>query len=153
MAIPGPLHQRLTAFEGTWSGAGTVFPNPWGSSGPTRGTWVFRFDPPRLNLLHDYAEERADGERFDAHGVLTLDPAAADYVWFWFDSYGYPPLAPARGNWQGDRLILEKSTPRGRARSVFTLGDHVLGYAVASKLEGETEFSPVAEGSYRREGR
>lgn len=149
----GPLHDTLNLFEGAWAGEGRVFPNPFGPDGPTTGRWSFGFDPGGLNLIHDYREERAGGHRFAGHGVLTVDPAAAEIVWFWFDSYGFPPIPHARGRWDGPRLVLEKVTQRGTGRSVFTLAPDSLSYRAEVKLAGAAEFSPVTEGTYRRADR
>ena len=100
--------------------------------------------------MQDFAEERTGGYRFDAHGVLTVDPGQNDYVWFWFDSYGFPPLAPSRGSWEGNSLLLEKQTPRGVGRSVFALELELFRYSVSSRPVGATEFMPVMEGTFIR---
>ncbi|MDR6287689.1 MULTISPECIES: DUF1579 family protein [Inquilinus] len=147
---PGPLHESLARLEGAWEGEEEVFPNPWGPSGPAKGRWDFRFDPARLSLIHDFAEERAGGCRFDAHGVLTVDPAAQEIVWFWFDSYGFPPLAPSRGSWEGDRLILVKHTPRGIGRSVFTVGPDRFRHEIETRLADQADFTPIMRGEFRR---
>lgn len=149
---PSPLHQSLARFEGRWTGEGEVFPNPWGPSGPSRGHWEFRFDPARLALIHDFSEERPGGYRFDAHGVLTVDPTAGEIVWFWFDNYGHPPLDPSRGNWEGDRLTLVKHTPRGIGRSLFTVGPDHFTHEIDSRLNGQADFTPVSRGEFRRQG-
>jgi len=148
----GPLHQTLARLEGRWEGEEEVFPNPWGPHGPARGRWDFRLDRARLALIHDFTEERAGGYRFDAHGVLAVDPAAEEIVWFWFDSYGYPPLAPSRGGWEGDRLVLVKQTPRGAGRSVFTVAADHFVHEIASRPNGQADFAPVMRGVYRRLG-
>ena len=148
----GPLHERLKLFVGEWEGEEQIFPNPWGPSGPGRGHWKFWLDPSGFNLIHDFSEVRDSGYRFDAHGVLTVDPAANAFVWFWFDSYGYPPLNPSRGTWQGSGVTLEKTTPRGVSRSVFELAKDSLGYRVESKVAGSTQFAPVMAGRFVRMG-
>ena len=147
---PGPLHDSLARLDGSWAGEEEVFPSPWGPGGPAQGRWNFRFDPARLSLIHDFTEERAGGHRFDAHGVLTVDPAAGQIVWFWFDSFGYPPLAPSRGGWDGDRLILVRHTPRGTGRSVFTIAADRFTHEIGSRLTGEADFTPVMRGVYHR---
>ena len=144
----GPLHRRLAEFVGDWEGDEEVFPSPWGPGGRARGRWTFRLGAAGFGLIQDFSEVREGGVRFDAHGVLTVDPEAGDYVWFWFDSYGFPPLNPARGTWQASVLALEKSTPRGIGRSVFELNDGAFRYRVESKLNGETRFAPVMAGTY-----
>lgn len=144
------LHASLSPLVGTWMGAGEVFANPFGPGGPTQGGWRFGFDAGGFNLIHDYREERAGGHVFAGHGVLTVDPATAAIVWFWFDSYGFPPMAPAQGRWEGPRLLLEKVTPRGTGRSVFTLEGETLGYRSEVKLTGAEGFVPVTGGVFRR---
>ena len=148
----GPLHEKLALFVGDWDGEEEIFPNPWGPGGPGRGRWNFRLDASGFNLIHDFSEVRDGGYRFDAHGVLTVDPVANDYVWFWFDSYGFPPLSPSRGAWQGAVLTLEKITPRGVGRSVFEFGSDGFAYRVETKLTGSTQFIPVMAGRFVRTG-
>ena len=150
--IIGPLHERLAVFVGSWAGEEIIHPNAWGPGGPAKGRWRFAFDPSGFNLIHDFAEERANGTRFDAHGVLSVDPEPAEYVWFWFDSYGYPPLSPSRGNWDGNVLMLVKHTPRGIGRSFFEVAGDRFAYRVDSKLKGQDGFAPVMTGDFVREG-
>ena len=111
------LRRSLARLQGHWTGTGVLHPNPWGPSGPTTGTWTFRLDACGHHLLHDLAEVREAGGTFAGHGVMCVDPAAGGIVWFWFDSYGQPPLEPARGTWDGDLLVLRKHTPHGHGRS------------------------------------
>ena len=145
-----PAHEKLATLVGRWTGVTEVFPNPWGPSGPAQGEWSFRLDLGGFNLIHDYRERRENGYVFEAHGVLTVDPASQDVVWFWFDNYGFPPILPARGKWSGPALTLEKSTPRGEARSIFELSDGLLMYAVSSRPTGAAEFAAVMKGSFHR---
>ena len=162
--LPGPLHARLAALEGAWEGDEEIFASPWSPAGPARGRWTFRRDPSGLHLIHDFAEARASGERFDGHGVLcvdpsgtdpaaidqAIDPAAGPILWFWFDSFGFPPVAPARGRWDGPTLTLEKVTPRGLGRTRFTLEPGRLLQTVEARPAGAAAFAPVMTGRYRR---
>lgn len=152
--LPGPLHARLAALEGAWEGDEEIFASPWSQGGPAHGRWAFRCDPSGLHLIHDFAETRASGERFDGHGVLCVDPSAVDpagpILWFWFDSFGFPPAAPARGGWDGPTLTLEKATPRGLGRTRFTLEPGRLLQTVEARPAGTEAFAPVMTGRYRR---
>lgn len=121
-------------FVGEWTGAETLHPSPWTAGGSAEGKWSIRRDGAGLHLVFDYAEQRADGGRFDAHGVLARDPENGDVLLFIFDSFGFPPLSPARGRWEGSRLVLDKATPRGVGRTVFMLEADGFGYAVSSRL-------------------
>jgi hypothetical protein len=140
----------LEPFLGVWRGGGDIAPNPWGGTGPCHGSWSLRFDAARKALIHDYEERRADGSVFAGHGVWCAD--ADDLVWFWFDSYGFPPLEPARGGWRDGRLELTKSTPRGQGRSTWTCDGRRLTYLVEAKPTGEAAFARVMAGAFERVG-
>lgn len=146
----GPSHKRLADFVGHWAGEAEILPNPWAPAGSTRGEWHFRLDAAGCNLIHDYRDEGADGYWFEGHGVLTVDPQSGDTLWFWFDRYGFPPMTPSRGTWEGTVLTLEKTTPRGVGRSVFTLAGDKLGYEVSSRGHDEADFTIVSVGTFTR---
>ncbi|KQZ30098.1 MULTISPECIES: DUF1579 family protein [Caulobacter] len=135
---------QLRRLVGIWDGAGKVHPNPFGPDGPTSGRWTFRMDPDDISLIGDYAEERPGGHRFHGHGVLTIDPERLDAIWFWFDTYGFPPIAPARGRWEGDQLILEKTTPRGVGRTLFRVDGDRLQHEASARLAGEETFRQIS---------
>jgi len=155
-AMPVPVMIPLMTFDlttlrpflGTWRGAGEIAPNPWGGAGPCRGAWRFQIDPADRNLTHDYEETRADGSTFAGHGVWCAD--GDDLLHFWFDSFGFPPLQPARGRWEGDRLVMVKISPRGQGRSTWTCDGKDLSYSVEFAPAGEGPFTPVMSGTYRR---
>ena len=115
---PTGEHELLGRFEGSWTGAGRTHPSPWGPGSAATGSWTGRFDPSRLNLIVDYQEHRDDGSRFYAHGVMTVDPADGQVLWYLFDSFGYPPLTPYRGGWgaPGLNLPMGSSCRRSKAR-------------------------------------
>ena len=140
----------LACLEGCWKGPGETYPNPWGPAGATIGSWRFWFDRRRLNLIHDYSEERGAGEPFDAHGVLTVDPETRDVLWFWFDAYGHPPLSPSRGGWDGTALRLEKVTSRGVGRVTFERRDDDLSCRMETRPAGADAFVPVMVGRYAK---
>jgi hypothetical protein len=141
---PSTLHP----FLGVWRGAGDIAPNPWRGAGPCRGTWRFHLDAAGKNLIHDYEETRADGTVFQGHGVWCADGEAL--LHFWFDSYGFPPLEPARGGWSDGRLVLTKTTPRGQGRATWTCDGKDLHYLVEAWPAGREGFSRVMSGAYSR---
>lgn len=145
-------HEQLARLAGTWEGEADIHPNPWGPSGTARGRWDFRLDRNGYALIHDFAEERPGKFRFEAHGVFSVDPATEEIVWFWFDSYGFPPLVPSRGTWSDGRLELLKKTPRGQGRSTFAVNGSSFDFLIENKLPEMDDFAPVSEGRYRRTG-
>ena len=140
----------LSILEGEWRGSGEIFPNPWGGFGPTDTQWEFNWDRSRTFLLCDCVESRSDGSTFSAHGVLGIDPGNGTPLWWLFDSYGYPPLAPAQGEWEGDALVLTKETPRGTGRTSFAVRDGALHVLIESRVTGEAKFGRVMAGTFAR---
>jgi hypothetical protein len=141
---------RFAVLEGQWAGAETIHPSPWGAGGPADGRWQIRRDGSGMHLILDYAERRADGTSFDAHSVVAIDPESGDWLLFLFDGFGFPPLQPARGRWEGGQLILEKTMPRGVGQTIFEVGPEQFRYSVASRAHEAQTFTPVMDGAYRR---
>ncbi|NMN70922.1 hypothetical protein AF71_00027350 [Rhizobium sp. 57MFTsu3.2] len=144
--------EKLELFLGRWEGRGTIHSNPWGGAGPTQTAWWFHWDEPRLFLLCDCREERSDGSVFSAHGVLGIDPVMRDPLWWIFDSYGYPPMDPARGSWDEQTLHLVKTTARGTGRTSFSRRKDCLECVVESRGIDEANFVRVMSGSFCRTG-
>lgn len=87
------------------------------------------------------------------HGVLTVDPASGEVVWYSFDSFIPAPEAPARGEWYGSTLGLEKMTARGAARHRITVvGDYLNHVIATAKPEAAGEdFQVFMDGTYQRQ--
>jgi hypothetical protein len=151
MPKPGAEHARLARFAGTWSGKEELSDSPWGPGGPALGRCEMREAVDGMALLQDYAEEKAGQTVFRGHGVFTIDPANGDVLWWWFDSMGFPPDPPARGRWNGDRLLFEKKTPRGEARYEFLFGGDHYDFRIENRFPGQSEFVVFMKGHYRRE--
>ena len=110
-------------------------------------------DPARRYLIQDYHEDREAGAAFDGHGVLAPQADGAGYLWFWFDSFGYLPTPAGSGRWDGDRLVLIRTSPRGANHSVFRIEPQRLSYEVAFQAAGQDGMMPVMAGSFARRGR
>lgn len=148
--MPTELHDSLRPLEGDWTGEGEVYPNPWGPSGPTQCAWKFRMAHSGFHMIHDYREVRDGSFRFEAHGVISVDPSTESIVWFLFDDYGFPPVDPARGGWKDGCLELVKSTPRGVGRTQLELSEQGLVYTVDFTPPGADEPMVVARSTLRR---
>ncbi|MEX1827627.1 hypothetical protein [Luteibacter sp. CQ10] len=148
--MTNPDRSTFDVLVGRWEGNAIVHPNPWGGAGPARTSWHFRWDAASLFLLCDCRQIRADGSIFSAHGVLGVDPEQGDALWWWFDSYGFPPLDPARGRWDGNTLLLAKSTVRGTGRTSFHASGDVLECTIDARPVGQTDFAAVMSGSFLR---
>jgi hypothetical protein len=148
---PTAEHERLGHFAGSWVGNGQTHPSPWANGSMAKSTWTARFDATGLFLLVDHAEAREDGSTFNAHAVMTIDPADAAVLWYVFDSFGYPPLAPARGTWSGSVLTLEKQTQRGQGRTILRPFNDSFEQQVLSKANGAPDFVPVSTMLFTRQ--
>lgn len=141
---------KLSLFIGHWTGSGQVFATPWGEATKCAGIWQFGFDRSGLNMIHDYQETRENGSVFNGHGVFNIEPSTKDVIWFWFDSFGFPPFDPARGTWDLDKLVLMKATPRGIGRSTFVFTHNRFQYTVEAQPKGTEDFLPVMAGEFTK---
>jgi hypothetical protein len=109
-------HRKLYILAGDWEGTETLAESPWGPAGTAVGKMHIRSDLNGFFVLQDYVQEKASRVTFSGHGIFGFDAQAGDYAWYWVDSMGFVPNAPARGRFSDDTLVLESATPRGSAR-------------------------------------
>jgi hypothetical protein len=152
MPKPGAEHARLARLVGNWRGEEQLSPSPWGAGGVAIGRFQFRFGVDGMALLQDYEEEKEGQVVFRAHGVFLIDPVSGDVLWWWFDSFGFPPDPPARGRWVGDALRFEKHTPRGSSRYTMDFGNDGFAFRIENRLAGQDNFTEFMRGLYWRAG-
>jgi hypothetical protein len=109
-------HRKLYALVGDWEGIETISASPWGAAGTATGKLHVRIDLNGFFVLQDYVQEKAGRVSFTGHGIFGYDVEAANYTWHWFDSVGFVPDAPARGQFNDGVLLLERTSPRASAR-------------------------------------
>ena len=150
MPRPGPDHAKLMRLAGRWAGDEVLAPSPWGPGGPAHGATTLRVDLDGMALVQEY-EETKDGQPvFHGHGVFVIDPHGSDVLWWWFDSMGFPPDGPARGRWDGDVLLFEKSTPMGDSRYRYEFFGDRYTFSLANKFPGQPDFTEMMRGDYAR---
>src|SRR2546428_461391 len=115
----GPEHRRLAVLAGEFAGTEELAATSWSPAGTATAQVRARRDLGGFTLIQDYTQRRDAHVSFTAHTVFTVDPATGETLYYGFDSYGFPPDAPARGGWEGDVLTLTKTTARGMARHVL----------------------------------
>lgn len=126
MEMPRPLeeHKRLKTLAGTWEGEETLHPSPWDPKGGTaHGRIESRLDIDGFFLITDYTQTRGGQVSYRGHGVLGYDRKESAYTMFWFDSMGDAPPTPARGRWDGQRLVYLQETPMGHSRYTYEIQD------------------------------
>ncbi|RNF82612.1 DUF1579 family protein [Montanilutibacter psychrotolerans] len=146
---PGPAHKRLMRLEGRWSGFEQLSPSPFGPGGVAFGRSTCRSALDGMALVQDYEEEKDGRVAFRGHGVFTIEPGSDDVLWWWFDSMGLPPER-ARGHWDGDELLFEKSSTKGDVRYRYTFNDDGYRFVIENRFAGDAAFSEFMRGDYTR---
>jgi hypothetical protein len=131
-------HERLAALEGAWEGTEELASSPWSPGGTARAQMTFGVAAGGFALVQDYRSDTG----LTGHGVFSV--SGDDVLHHWFDSIGYPTEAPARGGFEGDALVLERTTPRGTNRTILTLAGGRLHQRIA--VDGAT----LVEATYVR---
>jgi Protein of unknown function (DUF1579) len=144
-------HERLAALAGRWRGREERAASPWAPGGPAEATLELRRAAAGFVLVEDYASRRDGRPDLSGHGVFSVDPETEDVLWHWFDSIGFAPGEPARGSWAGDRLVLERSSPRGTNRTTWSVEGGELQQTVAFRAPDDDDFAVLLHGRYARD--
>jgi hypothetical protein len=150
MPKTGPEHARLLAFVGEWEGDEQLAASPWGPAGVAFGRMSFRADLDGFAVIQDYIEQKNSHITFRGHGVFMVDPQTKDILWYWFDSLGFPPEAPARGRFEGDVLTMNRVSARGAARYVYRINADSCEFSIENKFPNDPDFSLFMKGTYTR---
>jgi hypothetical protein len=132
------LHGRLATLAGTWEGTEELAPSPWSPGGTASSTVTFTVAAGGFALVQDYRSDTG----LTGHGVFSV--SGDEVLWHWFDSIGYPPETPARGGYEGEALVLTRTSPRGTNRTTFMLDGDGMGQEIA------VDGAPLVTASYRR---
>lgn len=142
--------EDLSFLVGTATGPETVTASAWSPAKQGRSTANATPDVDDVLLVQRVDDEFEDGSHFAGLNVFTLDPETSEVLCYGFDMYGFPPDPPARGSWQGDELVLERTTPRGSARLVFRPTASGYSWRKDFRPDPEHEWQPVAEAELHR---
>jgi len=151
MPRPSLAHERLMRFVGHWSGPERLAPSPWGPGGPAIGRTQYRAALDGMALIQEYEQEQDGQIVFHGHGIMVIEPDTQDVLWWWFDSFGFPPDAPARGRWDGEVLSFEKTTPQGEARYRYEFAGDRYRFMIENRLPDQTDFGEFMRGQYSRD--
>jgi hypothetical protein len=150
------LRELFLPLLGNWTGVEQQAASPWAPATTARAMIVFKLDVSDQVVVQDYRHVDADQGEVTGHGVFMIDsadvmsPAArTPILWWFFDSYGYPP-EPAHGGWQDNELIMQKTTPRGTAEHRFATASGQLSYRIRTKIDDAAVWEDFLSGTYRR---
>lgn len=147
---PGPAHERLLRFVGRWSGTEQTAASPFGPGGSATGHTHCRRGLDGIALIQEYEQHKGDAVGFRGHGVMLIEPDTGDVLWWWFDSFGFPPGDPARGRWDGDVLLFEKATPMGDARYRYEFAGDRYRFTIENRFPGQADYAEFMHGDYSR---
>ena len=136
---------RLRRLLGDWTGTEELFPTEWTAAGSARG--ALSVEPGPDGILLDYVESRdgADGAPLVAHAVI----AGAGF--WWFDTYGFTPEAPGTATWEGDALVLDRRSDRGRTVTRLRADGDRLSLELGTAVPADAEPAPLVRGVYTRQ--
>jgi uncharacterized protein DUF1579 len=151
MPKPTEQHARLQALAGTWVCEEKLHPSPWDPKGGSAlGRIESKIDLDGFYLLSNYVQERDGKVTYRGHGVYGYDPATNSYTMHWFDSMGFPCGDPARGKWEGNRLVFQSASPMGHGRFSYEFAaDGKYNFTLENSQDGK-QWATFMEGSYVR---
>jgi hypothetical protein len=149
-----PAHQRLQALVGTWRGEERVGASQWTEAGTAISEVFAEAELGGLFVSQHYRQMRDGRVTFEAHNVLGVDQSDGTTKLWQFDSMGFVPPAPASGGWDGDTLTLERSSPRGAARTRYSFeSPDRYRMILQFRPAGSDAWQDMVEGTYQRASR
>lgn len=135
---------RLKALLGDWTGTEELYPTAWTEAGSARG--ALSIEPGPDGILLDYVESRdgAAGAPLVAHAVV----AGAGF--WWFDTYGFTPATPGTAVWDGETLVLDRRSDRGRTVMRLRPERDRLMLELDTAVPADADPSPLVRGVYTR---
>lgn len=144
-------HQRLQALVGAWRGEEEMSATQWAPAGTASAEAVAEADFGGLFVTQRYRQTRDGNESFAARNIFGFDQADGLAKMYAFDSMGFAPVSPACGSWDGDALVLERSSPRGSARVAYIF-ESPDSYRTELKFKpaGAEIWQDMAKGAFQR---
>jgi len=142
--------ESLEVFLGRWRGSAELAASPSGPARTVEAEVVFTKTAGGHAVVQSYRHLEADGSHFEGHGVFTVDPDHGDTLWYYVDSIGKPPEAPARGHWHGGTLTLERHSQRGTSRHSFRIDGGELVHSGSLRMGKAPEFTAFLRARFRK---
>lgn len=96
---PGPEHQKLGVFVGSWRLEGRMEASPFSPAGPMKGTMKCAWFPGEFWVVCD-SVDKGPGGGFKSHAMYGYNKERARYEGFGLDSAGFG--GPFTGKLEGD---------------------------------------------------
>jgi hypothetical protein len=148
MPKPGPEHQRLGVFVGTWTFEGEMKPGPMGPGGKVTGTDRIEWTPGNFFLQRTYQGKSPMGE-MQGIEIFGYDGVKKAYTFNSFDSLGMmgSGTMTVKGNtWIATGTsTIGAATMRDRCTLEFGAGESTLAIKCEMSADG-TKWAPTFEG-------
>jgi hypothetical protein len=145
---PGPEHQRLGAFVGTWTFEGEMKPGPMGPGGKLTGTDRIDWTPGNFFIQRTFQGKSPMGE-IQGIEILAYDAARKVYTFNSFDSMGMMGSGTfsVKGNtWTATGTsTIGTTTMRDRCTLEFGAGNSTLAIKCEMSTDGKS-WAPTFEG-------
>ena len=150
MPPPAAEHTKLKALQGSWTAEEMLDPSPWDPKGGAATAVVeSRLDLDGFWLLTDYVQTRDGKVSYRGHGAFTWDQQNNQYLMFWFDSMGMIARSPAKGRWDGNRLVFHQDGPMGQSRYTYEIQEGKYRFQIEHSQDGKS-WSRFMDGAYTR---
>ena len=144
-------HQRLQALVGAWRGEEEVAATQWTDAGAATSEVEAEAEFGGLFVVQRYRQRRDGTVSFGSHNVFGFDQQNKVVTMHQFDSMGFVPMSPGTGRWDGDELVLERSSPRGAARVTYGFDNSdTYRMKLHFKPVGSDAWQDMVSGRYRR---
>jgi hypothetical protein len=144
-------HQRLQALVGAWRGEEEVAATQWTDAGTATSEVLAEAQFGGLFVVQGYRQRRDGTVSFGSHNVFGFDQQNKVVTMHQFDSMGFVPMSPGMGRWDGDELVLERSSPRGAARVTYGFDNSdTYRMKLHFKPVGSDAWQDMVSGRYRR---
>lgn len=150
MPKPGPVHKKLEAFVGTWTGEETMHPSPWEpKGGVANASLSTRVVCDGFFVAGDYEQRRGGTVTFRGHSVFGYDDKSQEVILHWFDSMGMGPDV-FRGKLEGQLLTLTCHNAMGTHRLAYDFSEkETLRSKMESSQDGK-QWMAMFDGVYHK---
>ncbi|MBO1765513.1 MULTISPECIES: hypothetical protein [unclassified Allobranchiibius] len=135
----------LPFLVGRYDGAETMHASAWAPAGTATSTISGEVELDGSIIVQRYTQYRDGAESFASLGVWMTDPATGEYLYYAYDSAGFPADPPARGTWREGELVLDRDTPRGSSRLVICRVGDGWSWSKTYRVPGASEWQPVQD--------
>src|SRR5438128_2794845 len=118
VAKPGPEHEKLKAYEGTWDAV------VHSQGGESKGVMTYKMGLGGLWLFESFEGQFGD-MKFEGKGATSYDATKKKYVNVWLDSFSTSPMV-SEGNYDdAGRMVMKGQMPGpgGKTIPVTMIGE------------------------------